>query len=37
MTKYDSTKYLALFHSDERYEIIFDKIRHLIALKVIFS
>ena len=31
--KYDSTKYLALLPSDEKYEIIFDRIRHLIILK----
>ena len=28
--KHDSTKYLALFRSDEKYERIFDRIRYLI-------
>ena len=27
--KNDKTKYLALFHSDEKYERIFDRIRYL--------
>ena len=31
--KYDETKYLALFHSDEQHERIFDRIRYLIMLK----
>ena len=31
--KYDGTKYLALFHSDESYERIFDKIRYPVMLK----
>ena len=31
--KYDRTKYLALFHPDEKYERIFDRIRNLITLK----
>ena len=31
--KYDSTKYLALFHSDEKYERLFDRIRYLVMLK----
>ena len=33
--KYDSTTYLGVFHPDERYEIIYDIIRHLTMLKVI--
>ena len=33
MRKYDSTKYLALFHSAEKYERNFDRIRYLIMLK----
>ena len=32
-TKYNSTKYLALFHSGEKYDRIFDRIRYLIMLK----
>ena len=31
--KYDSTKYVALFYSNEKYERSFDKIRYLIMLK----
>ena len=31
--KYDSTKYLALYHSDEKYEINFNRIWYLIMLK----
>ena len=31
--KYDETKYLALFHSDEKYEIISDRIRYLMMLE----
>ena len=31
--KYSSTKYLALFHSDEKYERVFGRIRYLIMLK----
>ena len=31
--KHDSTKYLALFRSDEKYERIFDRIRYLIIWK----
>ena len=31
--KYDSTKYVALFYSDEKYEKVFDRIRYLIMLK----
>ena len=32
--KCDGTKYLALFHSNEKYERIFVRIRYLIMLKV---
>ena len=35
--KYDTTKYLGLFHSDEKHERIFDRIRYLITLKNIIS
>ena len=28
--KYNVAKYLLLFHSDEKYERIFDRIRYLI-------
>ena len=35
--KYDTTKYLVLFHSDEKYERIFDWIRYLIMLKSTFK
>ena len=35
--KYDSTKYLALFHSDEKYGRIFHRIRYLITLKTNIS
>ena len=31
--KYDSTKYVALFHSKEKYQIIFYIIRYLIMFK----
>ena len=31
--KYDSTKYLAFFHFNERYKGIFDRIRYLNLLK----
>ena len=31
--KYDWTKYLELFHSDEKYERIFSHIRHVIMSK----
>ena len=31
--KYKRTKYLALFNSDEKYEIIFEGITYLIMLK----
>ena len=31
--KYDSTKYIALFYSEEKYERTFDRIRYLVALK----
>ena len=31
--KYDGTKYLALFHSHEKYERLFDRIRYLIMFK----
>ena len=31
--KYDGTKYVALFHSDEKYERNFDIIRYLIVSK----
>ena len=30
--KYGETKYLALFHSSENYERIFDRVRYLIML-----
>ena len=33
--KYDKTKYLSLFHSGEKYEIICVRIRYLIMLKSI--
>ena len=32
--KYDRTKYLALFHSDEKYERIFDRIKYLFILYI---
>ena len=35
--KYDRTKYLRLFNSDERYEGSFDRNRYLIMLKTIFQ
>ena len=31
--KFDGTKYLALFHSNEKYERIFARLRYLIMLK----
>ena len=31
--KYDGTEYLALFHSDEKYEKLFNKIRYLTMVK----
>ena len=31
--KYESTKYLALFHSDEKKEKVYDRIRYAIMLK----
>ena len=31
--EHDRTKYLGLFYSDEKYEIIFDRIRYLIMIK----
>ena len=31
--KYDGTKYLALFHSDEKYEKIIGRRRYFIRLK----
>ena len=31
--KYDGTKYLAFFYSNEEYDRIFDRIRYLITLK----
>ena len=31
--KYERTKYLALFCSDEKFEFFFDRIRYLIVLK----
>ena len=31
--KYDGTKYLTLFHSHEKYERLFDRIRYLIMFK----
>lgn len=31
--KYYRTKYLGLFHSNEKYETIFEKIRYLVLLK----
>ena len=31
--KYDTTKFLGLFHSNEKYETIFEKIRYLVLLK----
>ena len=31
--KYDKTKYPGLFHSYEKYEIIFERVRYLIVLK----
>ena len=30
---YDETKYLSFFHSDEKFDKIFDRIRCLITLK----
>ena len=35
--KNDATNYLALFHSDEKYERIYDRIRCLIMLKTNIS
>ena len=31
--KYDKNRYLALFHSNKKYDRTFDRIRYLIALK----
>ena len=31
--KYDKTRYLAIFHSNEKHERIFDRIRYLIMFK----
>ena len=31
--EYDGTKYLAFFHSNEKHERIFDRIRYLVMLK----
>ena len=31
--KYDYTKYLALFHSSEKYSLIFDRKMYFIMLK----
>ena len=30
---YDGTKYLASFHSDKKYETIYEKIKYLLVLK----
>ena len=35
--KDDAANYLALFHSDEKYERIYDRIRYLIMLKTNIS
>ena len=35
--KYDGTKYLALFHSNENNQIIFYRIRYIIMLKINIS
>ena len=35
--KYDGTKYLAFFHSDEKLDRTFEKIRYLVVLKSIIQ